>query len=233
MIVSQWLETPRFQWSVARAAQGPFLAFALLLWTSITLWASPTYRAPVSPGESSLPFNSVWNASRDKANIEVEALLSWWSATNRDLSPFHSRTPAELEAVEDFILNHSARGDAVYTDWMNPPFRSLPVPQHHGLMIVVFEDSDILRNEPAAVRAYQRYNPAYQPEKPSLIGVFERSRTKIIMLDGAVGERLRRDPAFKRWLVEHYDIWMEPRFLNAFAVLREGGMSSATGVSSP
>lgn len=231
--IAHWLETPRFQWSRVRALQGPAIALALAAWTTAALFVSSAYRVAEPQHAGTLPVDAVASPDGGPARIEVESLLSWWSAVGRDLSPFHPRGPAELEAVERFILGYSARGDAVYTDWMNPPFRSLPVPQHHGLMIVVFEDSEILRRDPAAVRAYQHYNPAYKPEKPSLIGVFERSRTKIIMLDGAVGERLRRDPVFKRWLVDRYDIWMEPRFLNAFAVLREGGMPSATGVSSP
>ena len=155
--------------------------------------------------------------------VNPDDLLLWWDTGGAAPDAFRSRSRAEYRAVVRFLREHSDPSEHVFTDWMNPPLRELPARHHHGAMIDIFERSGVLAESPGTQAAYRRYNPDYRsfarPEE-TFAAMFDRTTTKIIALDGSMGRAFRADANFRAWVVERYDLILEPRSEIVFAVRR-------------
>ncbi|MCL4235608.1 MAG: hypothetical protein KJ042_13935, partial [Deltaproteobacteria bacterium] len=194
---------------------------AILLAAQGVMSMSPPTLAAFALGEN--PNDEPVPRLRAGYRMVTEDVLLWWDTGGPAPDAFRSRSLAEFRAVERFLTARSESNDLVFTDWMNPPLRELPALHHHGAMIDVFERSPDLAESPPAQVAYRRYNPDYRsstrPEE-SFAMMFDRTNTRLIALDGSMGRAFRADAGFRSWLVERYDLMLEPRSEIVFAVRR-------------
>ena len=169
-------------------------------------------------------------ASDVPAGVEKEngtcdpEILAAWLQHRRDgyRTPFWARPKRQQVAQLRFLLAHSAPDSVVYTDWMNPPFRRLPAPYNHGLMIPRFFGSQTLRESPELVRLVRRYDPTYSADDPSvangLIRLFQAAPPRAILIEGALGDAFCRSEELRRWIGDRYRIVMDPDSVSFFAV---------------
>jgi len=168
----------------------------------------------------------VQEARRTFAGKEGSAdvdLVRRWSRGRRFLSdPFYYRSKKHREAQLRFLLTHSKPDEVVFSDWLNPPYRNLPAPYHHGYMISLFYKSHRLSQDPELVRLIHRYDPYYRADDPGpgerMVRLFEATRPVVILVDGSIAELLVTSERFGQWLSERYTFVFDPESASLFAL---------------
>ncbi|GEM_PF-4392981 len=146
------------------------------------------------------------------------------------MDPFNARTNKQRRAQMDFLVAHSEPQDVVFTDWLNPPLRRLPVPEHHGNVISAYYRSTELPKDKELTALVQHFDPTYQPADPDqaahFIRLFSTRTPAVILLEGSLAKLYYEADSFTQWLDEHYEMRMEPVSGSIFALRREASASS-------
>lgn len=139
-------------------------------------------------------------------------------------NPFHVRSNIHRRAQLAYLVQHSRPTDIVFTDWLNPPARYLPIPEHHGNVISSYYRSTSLPNDKKMIALVRRFDPTYQPDDSDQTTHFLRlfsSRTPhLILLEGTMAQLYCESTVFFQWINEHYEMRMEPTSRSVFAHLR-------------
>jgi len=151
-------------------------------------------------------------------------IKKWMAQQAPSFDPFNYRPKEQRIAQIQFMLEHSKPNDVVFSDWLNPPYRNLPAPIHHGYPISLFYKSRKLRNNPKMVELLHHYDPYYsiddQSETEHMIRLFEKTQPTLLLLDGSLGQLFFSDDIFQKWITDRYRLIIEPKSSSVFAILR-------------
>ncbi len=136
--------------------------------------------------------------------------------------PFAYRAQPQRAAQLQFLLENSRPDDIVYSDWLNPPYRELPVAVNHGLMITLYENSKALRQSPRLAALLRRFDPDYSPAESAadqvMIRLFAAKRPALITLDGRMAQLFCDSRDFRDWLSARYRLTFHPESGSFFAL---------------
>lgn len=168
---------------------------------------------------------TIASATDDDGSLKLGALRQAWLTEGAiRFDPFFPVPKRHREAQMRFLLNHSKPDEVVFSDWLNPPYRDLPAPYHHGYMISLFYKSRRLSQDPDLVRLIHRYDPYYRADDSGagerMVRLFEARRPVVILVDGSIAELLVTSERFERWLSERYRFVFDPESASLFALRR-------------
>ena len=111
------------------------------------------------------------------------------------------------------------------SDYLNPPYRLLPVPMHHGAVLSSFYRLSGIFHDPEFIKAMERYDPSFtledQSEAEHMIRMFEEKRPRLILLCGNFGRLFATSDLFFQWVTDHYQVLLDDPNGSLFAVLRD------------
>ena len=149
----------------------------------------------------------------------------WLEKRTSSFRAFDRRPRRQRIAQIRFMLSHSNEGDAVLTDWLNPPFRRLPANIHHGQMFSIFSRSGEIREDSEIRRLLSRYDPYYtledRSEEEHMIRLLEATRPALILLDGSLAMLFCDSARFAEWIAQRYRFELEPESGTFFALRRD------------
>lgn len=185
------------------------------------------YHFNVSPAELRRSSSVEWSSS----SLSTQDVREYLHDNEKILmDPFNARANKQRRAQMDFLVAHSTPQDSVFTDWLNPPLRRLPVPENHGNMISAYYRSTQLPKNEELTALVKHLDPTYQPADPDqatrFIRLFSARTPAVILLEGTLAKLYCEADSFTHWLDEHYKMRMEPVSGSIFALRREASTSS-------
>jgi hypothetical protein len=215
---------PGILWGwMRRSGCGFGLAFLLAV-SSVAAFRQKELRIESLARVERLPqCSTIASAIESEGTLKLGALRQAWLREGAiSFDPFLSVPKKHREAQLRFLLMHSKPDEVVFSDWLNPPYRNLPAPYHHGYMISLFYKSHRLSQDPELVRLIHRYDPYYRADDPGpgerMVRLFEATRPVVILVDGSIAELLVTSERFGQWLSERYTFVFDPESASLFAL---------------
>jgi hypothetical protein len=165
------------------------------------------------------------------------ATHAWLARRPNVLLPFRYESRDTLVAQIRFLLAHSSRDEPVYTDWLNPPLRLLPVPYQHGLMISRYYASAALRDAPRMVAFLARYDPTFtladRTEPEHFLRLFGARPPRLVLLQGSMARLFTTSTSFREWLTARYALVFDEPSGAFFAVRRDASEDRGSPKTAP